>query len=161
MIFTTLETYFSSHSWRLQLCHSHNLYQISHTFLRFSISRFLLRGIVSHFTSTQGPFQIQSRRSVDHHTCHASCVWKVDESSFELFFLTNSKTNFVTKFSGAILRRIGRIPSLDGSRYLRPSASSVANTTGSKAQALTFRGTLKECCFRFVVVLCTARQGKP
>ena len=132
------------------------------TLLCFSKSRFLSRGIASRFTSTQGPCQGPSCWSVDHHTCHASCVWKVDESSLELlFFFSSSKTNFVTEFSGAILRCIGPIPSPDGSRYQRPCASSVSNTTGSKAQALTFHSTLKKCCSRFVVVLRTARQGKP
>ena len=72
-------------------------------------------------------------------------------------FFSNSKTNFVTKFSGAILRCAGRIPSSDGSRYQRPSASSVSNTFGSKAQPLTFHSTLKKRGFRFVVVLYTTR----
>ena len=162
MIFTTLETYFSSRSWRLQLLHLHNLYQISHTF-------FVLQHISFSFARDRITFYFNARSlsetilwSVHHHTCHAWCVWKVDESSLELFFFfSNSETNFVTEFSGAILRCIGRIPSPDGSRYHRPSASSVTDATGFKAQALTFHSTFKKCCFWFLVVSRTTRQGKP
>ena len=83
----TLDVFFVTLLAAAALAFAHFVSYFPHFFLCFSMSRFLLRGIASRFTSTQGPFQKPSCWSVDHHTCHAWCFWKVDESSLELLLL--------------------------------------------------------------------------
>ena len=48
------------------------------------------------------PFTESLARRLITHTCHASCVWKVDEGNVELLiFFSDSRTNFVTELFGS------------------------------------------------------------